>query len=219
MVPLVESERILLIAPNGTFDRSGSRFWNATDACCNFYRSTVDDVGYIRSLIADIREDYNVDRRRVYLVGHSNGAFMAHRLACEAAAEIAGIASLAGATFEDPSDCQPSEPVSILGIHGDADDTVLCAGGNFGSLYPGALETIMRWQIYDECAPQLMIEPTFVDLDRDTPGADTEIHRFVECARGTGVELWRIHGGAHIPTVSRDFGSRVWQWLSQHPKQ
>ena len=47
---------------------------------------------------------------------------MAYRMACQSADLIAGIASLAGATFLDPSRCAPSQPVNILHIHGTADD-------------------------------------------------------------------------------------------------
>lgn len=218
LIPLIESEGILIVAPDGTIDRNGSHFWNATPACCNFFRSSVDDVGYVRGLIADIRKDYNVDRRRIYLVGHSNGAFMAHRLACDAAHEIAAIVSLAGATFEDPAACAPSEPVSVLDIHGDADNTILYEGGATGALYPSELETMAHWQVYNQCAPGLVADPTSLDLDRSLPGNETEVQRFNGCARGTGVELWTIHGGAHIPTLSHNFAPLLWQWLSNHPK-
>src|SRR5215467_1279540 len=42
---LAQQDSFLLALPDGTKDTTGSRFWNATDACCNFYGSTVDDVG------------------------------------------------------------------------------------------------------------------------------------------------------------------------------
>lgn len=64
---------------------------------------------------------FNVDARRVYLVGNSNGAFMAHRYACEHPARIAAIAGLVGAMRTGPSVCSPAAGVSILHIHGDAD--------------------------------------------------------------------------------------------------
>jgi polyhydroxybutyrate depolymerase len=216
---LVESKGILIIAPDGTIDRSGFRFWNATPACCNFDGSSVDDVGYIRGLIADIRHDYNVDRQRIYLIGHSNGAFMAHRLACEAAHDIAAIVALAGATFKDAADCAPSEPVSVLDIHGDADVEILYEGGQInGVAYPSEIETMAHWQVYDHCAPGLVTDPTPLNLDFSLAGNETTVQYFNGCARGTAVELWTIHGGAHIPNLRRQFPTLVWQWLSDHPK-
>ena len=55
---------------------------------------------------------------------------MAYRMACESADLIAGIVSLAGATFLDPARCVPSQPVNILHIpvsytHLRAHETVL----------------------------------------------------------------------------------------------
>src|SRR5262245_12637533 len=36
LAPLAERVPFLCVRPNGTVDTSGSRFWNATNACCNF---------------------------------------------------------------------------------------------------------------------------------------------------------------------------------------
>jgi len=218
LTQLVDSAGFLLLAPDGTLDATGNRFWNATDACCDFGGINVDDVAYIHGLIDDVELDYNVDRKRVYLVGHSNGAFMAHRMACDDAAEIGAIVSLAGATFEDATLCKPSEPVSILDIHGDADDTILYNGGTTVHPYPSEMQTMTDWQVHDQCTPGLVTDPTTLNLDSRLPGNETTIQRFDGCARGTDVELWTIHGGAHIPTFTNDIGTDIWQWLSDHPK-
>lgn len=80
---LVDGHGVLLAAPDGTLDAQGNRFWDArTDACCNFKGPPVDDVKYLRSLLKEIRAAWKVDPRRIYVVGHSNGGFMAHRLGC-----------------------------------------------------------------------------------------------------------------------------------------
>jgi polyhydroxybutyrate depolymerase len=225
LVPLANTGGFLLIAPDGTVDPSGHHFWGLPDACCSAACSTVDDISYIRELIADIRRNYNVDPKRIYLVGHSNGAFLAQRIACVAAPDIAAIVSLAGATYENAQACNPSQPVSVLDIHGDADTTVLYDGGDIGITagnlcltYPGELVTLAHWQEYDHCAAGLVSDPTTVNLDYLLPGNETSIQRFTGCAQATDVELWTIHGGAHIPTLSSEFAPRVWQWLSDHPK-
>jgi len=216
---LVESQGVLMAAPDGTVDDGGRRFWNATAACCNFFASTVDDVAYIRNLIAEIRTDYNVDRRRIYLFGHSNGGFMAHRLACAAASEVAAIVSLAGATFDDPTDCAPAQPVSILDIHGTNDGTISYEGGQIGSNgYPSAEETLARWQIYNRCRSELIADAATLDVDR-LAGNETTMTRYDGCASASAVELWTIQGGAHQPTLTPSFPNLVWQWLSAHPKR
>ena len=54
----------------------------------------------MRAVIADVASRYNVDRKRVFVQGLSNGAFMAHLLACQAADLIAAVnATGYGLTF------------------------------------------------------------------------------------------------------------------------
>ena len=68
--------------PDGTSDSDGHEFWNATDACCDFDRSDVDDGAYLSSVIHDIQATFAVDPKRIDLIGHSNGAFMSYAMAC-----------------------------------------------------------------------------------------------------------------------------------------
>ena len=100
---LANAKTFLLATPDGTSDPTPKQFWNATDACCNFYGSAVDDVKYVTAILDEAALKFRVDPKRVYAVGHSNGGFMAHRLACDRAARIAAIVSLAGATWKDPA--------------------------------------------------------------------------------------------------------------------
>ena len=55
----------VLVAPDGTLDRTGQRFWNATDACCNFFGDSVDDVAYLHGLVREVAAAYHVDSRRI----------------------------------------------------------------------------------------------------------------------------------------------------------
>ncbi len=218
--PLSDQLGFLYAYPNGTRDANGYRFWNATDACCDFYSNGVDDSGYLRDLIDAVKAQANVDDRRVHLIGHSNGGFMSYRMACDHADVIASIASLAGATFLDPNDCLPVAPVHVLQIHGTADATVLYAGGCFSGsyCYPGAVETVERWAAYDGCA--LVGEPgAALNLDASLPGAETQVTSYASgCARGGSAELWTIVGGSHVPSLSNDFSGLVIDFLYAHPK-
>lgn len=107
----------LFAAPDGMKDRTGAPFWNATRACCNFGNVTTDDSTYLSQLVVDISAAYNVDAKRVYFVGHSNGGFMSYRMACDHSEQVAAIASLAGAMVDDVSLCTPTTSVSVLGHH------------------------------------------------------------------------------------------------------
>jgi polyhydroxybutyrate depolymerase len=217
--PLAEERGFLYVHPDGLKDPIGNGFWNATDACCNFLANPVDDVAYISAIIDQVQAKYNVDPKRIYLAGHSNGGFMSYRMACEKAGKIAAIASLAGETFADPATCKPSEPVSVLQIQGTADGTINYEGGEIrGVKYPGAETTTATWAKYNGCQTTPAPEATKVDLDVGIAGDESSISTYSGCAPGTSVELWTIDGGAHIPALSPTFGSKVIDFLFAHPK-
>jgi len=210
---------VVFAAPDGTIDEGEARFWNATDACCDFYASGVDDSTYLVDLIDEIGTRVNVDPNRVYVVGHSNGGFMAHRFACDHADRIAAIASLAGPTFENQGDCAATEPVSVLQIHGTADMDILYEGGVHGSsgvVYPGAVETVQRWAVVDGCDPTSS-EGAPRDIEVNIEGAETTVQSYPGCD-GTAVDLWSIEGGEHVPSLVEDFSAQVIDWLLAQSK-
>lgn len=218
----VSPRRFLLALPEGTRDAGGKQFWNATDACCNFLNAPVDDVAYLRALIADMKARYNVDSDRVYVIGHSNGGFMALRMACEMSDEIAAVMSLAGAGFSDAMRCSPSRSVHVLQVHGDNDQTVLFAGGVglvAGALpYPGAERTVGDWATRNGCAMTRMSTGADLDLDSVLVGAETTREAHTGCRAGGSAELWRIRGGSHIPTFGTTWAPAVVDWLYAHAR-
>lgn len=212
---LVDEAGVIVVAPDGTVDSGGNRFWNATDYCCNFNGSTVDDVAYIAKLITDISAEWNIDPKRVYVTGHSNGGFMSYRMACEHPELIAGIMALAGDTWADAAKCHPSEPVSVLDIQGDADRTIE-HDGEPG--YPGARESVGMWAGYDGCSGTLVSSGADLDLESALAGAETTTEHNSVCPAGIDVALWTVRGGSHLPTFNDSFRARMWDWLAAHPK-
>lgn len=210
-----ESDRrgFLYALPDGTVDIRDDRFWNATEACCDFYGSGVDDVAYLRQLIDAVSSAYTVDPARVYVVGHSNGGFMAHRLACEHADAITAIVSLAGMPPHDPSRCAPERPVSVLQIHGTDDDTIPYDGGANGSNpFPSVSTTLQRWRDLDGCTGEgTTLEP--LDLDSGLSGSETTVTTYDGCRDGARVELWAIDGGGHVPGFGAGFAPAVVDFL------
>ncbi len=223
LADLVEKEGILLVAPDGTSDQDGMPFWNATDGCCDFWSSGVDDTAYIGGLIDEIRSVYNVDFDRIYFFGHSNGGFMSYRMSCERSGDIAAMISLAGASFFDRADCAPSASVSVLQIHGSDDNTVLYDGDTSllnhpGHPYPSASASLEHWANYHGCGSSRSEVPPALDIDSSITGDETTAERFQGCPDGVDLELWTMAGGSHLPTFAPDFADRMWAWLSAHPR-
>jgi polyhydroxybutyrate depolymerase len=193
---LARKHGVVVAVPSANIDSRGSPFWNATDACCDFDGRKPDDVGYVLGVIRELVARGVADPKRVYLVGFSNGGFLAHRIACDHASEIAAIVSIGAG---GPSVCKPSTPVSILEVHGNGDTVVPSAGGRLGrglpnvGTFPSLRAALDAWATVDGCGAP------------DAGGRRA-------CTRGA-IELWSLPGD-HWPDVGADFGERVWGWLA-----
>jgi polyhydroxybutyrate depolymerase len=213
-----EREGFLLAYPNGTRDPMGNRFWNATDACCDFYGRDVDDVAYLDAVIDEISGRYPVDQARVFLVGHSNGAFMAHRYACDRSGRVAAIVTLAGMQWQVPSRCGASSPVSVLHVHGSDDGTIRYEGGSTPKgAYPGAVDTAGTWAGKNGCSGNLTSTGRRLDLDTSVAGEETTVDRYGGCA-SVDVELWTIDEGRHIPAFNSHWAEAIWDFMAAHPQ-
>jgi polyhydroxybutyrate depolymerase len=220
LTPLADSLGFLYAYPDGTVDSDGKRFWNATNACCDYGTPKVDDSTYLSDLVTEIGVQYSVDPKRVFFLGHSNGGFMAYRMACDHSDQIAAIVSLAGAMWEDTTQCPASDPVSVLEIHGTADTVILYDGGALvGAPYPGAQTTVSDWVAFDGCETLANTSSPNLDLDAVLPGTETTVTKYGQgCKPGGHAELWSIVGGSHIPTLSGQFAPDAVGYLLAHPK-
>lgn len=124
-----DKEGFIVAFPNGTsrFPRQHLATWNAGNCCGSARDKNVDDVGFVRQVIADIQRQVPIDRARIFATGMSNGGMMSYRLACEAADIIRAVAAVAGT--DNTQTCKPSQPVSVLHIHARDDTHVLFDGG------------------------------------------------------------------------------------------
>ena len=141
LLPLQEDANnngYIFAKPEGSQDGLGEFYWNATDACCDMWGNNPDHVGYLLALVESIQSKYNVDPQRVHLIGHSNGGFMCHRMACEASEVFASFSSISVAMWDNPEICQPEEPIHVLIIHGTFEPVIMWLGGYIGfTPYPG----------------------------------------------------------------------------------
>lgn len=196
-----------LLLPDGTEDASGNPHWDVLGAA-------LDDHAYLRGLLEEVVEAVPVDRGRVLVIGHSNGAFMAYRLACDSADLVTGVASLAGSQAQHA--CAPTEDVAILQIHGSADSTVLYDGGAIAGLeYPSAPALVDDWAMRQGCDPT-PTDGASLDLTPDVDGAETRVAAYAGCR--AEVTLWTMEGVEHIPAIGANFTPSVLDWLREHPR-
>ncbi len=218
-----DAEGFLAVYPEGTGE---SLTWNA-GLCCGFAgRRAVDDVGFLRAVIAAVAAEYTIDFQRVYVTGMSNGAMMAYRLGCEAGDVFAAIAPVAGAL--EVEDCAPAVPVSTIVFHGTADLYVPYAGGvapverrGMDRDYPAVPDTVSFWAGSVGCTGST------------DEGMSAHVVRQVRtgCQPGLAVELYSIDGGGHawpggeragprgdIPSTEVSATDEIWEFFVAHPK-
>ena len=73
-------------------------------------------------------KEYNIDKKRVFVTGLSNGGFMSYRMAHDHSDLITAIVPFAGVGF-DQWPTNPKNPVSVLHLHGTKDKTIKWACG------------------------------------------------------------------------------------------
>ncbi|HEX4493788.1 MAG TPA: alpha/beta hydrolase-fold protein [Acidimicrobiia bacterium] len=203
---LVSSGQAFVIAPDGLVDGSGNQYWNADPACCDFDHANPDDVGFIGGLIDDVSAAWPIDPGAVTLLGHSNGGFMAYKMACARADVVTNIEVLAGAAASDPTTCTPSRAVEVLHMHGTIDNEVP---------YDVAVPSVEQWATHDACG-SAMTAGSDLDLDTTLPGAETTTATIDGCPTGITVELWSITGASHIPTLAADFSTTMLDYSAAH---
>ncbi len=202
----------ILVVPQGTGDADGHLSWNASAACCGTGPDGPDDVGYLHRVLEDLRRHAAVDPGRVYAIGESNGAFMAHRWACAGAKDLRAIVSISGAApGPDDSPCAPAAPVSVLQIHGDQDRIIRFEGGRLGrGRYPSVRESVETWRRLDLCEPT----PRTVRRWRLFLGASRM--ESWSCPRAQ-VALWTVEGGAHHIRSLRFSADEILDFLTAAP--
>ena len=211
--PIAKKSGIIYIAPDGTMSPEGKRFWNASKSCCNKFNQEVDDVAYINSLIDEISAKTPVDPKRIYLIGHSNGAFMSYSFACKTN-KVAAIVAIAGAMDVNP-ECTPSAPVSLLDIHGTADKAIKINGGVMNANpYTSATETVKTIAQVNKCSNPTTSKKNF---EPTIKGAETTVINY-SCDTHTHLQFWKIAKGSHSPKLPSDFAQQVISFLLQQSK-
>ena len=128
-----------------------------------------------------------IDATRVYVTGMSNGGFMSHRLACEAADVFAAAAPVAGVLGIPPEDCNPSRPIPVLHVHGTA-DTLVPYDGDTTLGFVSVPETFDGWSMRDGCTDEAMVTFTQDDVSCQSHSA---------CDAGVAITLCSVDGGGH----------------------
>ena len=191
---IAESGEAVICYPQGTADDFGINHWNA-----NLGISDTDDIGFVSELVEYLQESYELSADCTFSCGMSNGGFMSYTLACERPDLFRAIGSVTGnMSAYDQLNCDPSNVLPVIHLHGTLDPTVsynqgvILEGpwsGGWGveevmDFWTGLMETT---ETTEEAMPNtVLLDLTTVDFIRHfgSPGGQ-EFHHY------------RVNGGLH----------------------
>ncbi|MES2047075.1 MAG: prolyl oligopeptidase family serine peptidase [Pseudomonadota bacterium] len=124
--------------------------WNAGKCCGLPAEKNIDDLAYIQTTVHAIADKYGIDERRIYGVGHSNGAMMTQKIMCETSLYAAAV-PISGTLENNASICSPARGKRLMAIHGAEDRNVPIIGGKGSkgisrTLYASEAATAEVWQ-------------------------------------------------------------------------
>lgn len=221
LVAQSEASGWIVVFPNG-FSRLGGKLatWNA-GLCCGAARDRgSDDVGFLRTVVAEVQRRLSIDPRRVFATGMSNGGMMSYRLACEASDVFRAVAAVAGT--DGTTDCRPGRPVPVFHIHARDDDRVLFHGGSGSASdthadFVSVPATVDKWARLNACRGPTETVPK-------GPGVVCEVRRGCQggaevrvCVTDTGGHSWpggrKALGGRGSSAL--DATTEIWDFFSR----
>lgn len=231
---LSDRESFVLVYPAGV-----DHAWNdgREDNPTTTVREGVDDVGFLSAVMDDVAARVSIDKRRVYMTGMSNGAFMSSRFACERAERVASIGLVVGTIGPNVlARCRPARPVSVIAWSGTSDPLVPFEGGavHLGRFERGqaasAADTARLWTTQAKCDRTVLPASRVLPDSDPNDGSTVRLDEY-PCAEAA-VAIYTVQGGGHtwpggkqylssrfVGSVNRDVQATevIWAFFAAHP--
>ena len=219
-----DSAGFVAVYPNG-MGFGMMRFFNAGGAPS----AKADDVKFTAEVLDDLATVINVDAKRVYATGMSNGGMMVYRLAAELSDRIAAIAAVSGTLCIDQPN--PKRPVPVIHFHGAADTIVPFNGPNGRTprflKFQSVDATVRTWVKLDGCPEEPKIT-SLPDIAKDGTTVTRKVYG--PGKDGAEVVLYVIEGGGHTwpghepmvgflgkSTKNISANDLIWEFFVKHP--
>jgi polyhydroxybutyrate depolymerase len=196
---VTQMESAILVRPQGA-----NRTWDHLPSGLDDWRRLsgadgvpVDDIAFLRRVIADVVQNDGGDPNNVFVYGISTGGYMTVKIACEMAGEVSAVANLiATARLDQFERCASSKPVPYL-LMASKSDPINPYGGfdrGGGSSLLGAEETVRRMASRNGCQTTSQ-----QDLPANTsdPQMTATILAHAGCTENAQVVFIRLDGSDH----------------------
>ncbi|PJZ46564.1 alpha/beta hydrolase family esterase [Leptospira brenneri] len=192
---LADRKGFIVVFPDG-YKRSWADGRGNTPADEN----KINDITFIELLVKRLIAEGSVNPKEIFLVGHSNGGFMAQRLAVEKPELWKGVLSVAAQvsvfTLKRKLTLK-SNPVSVGIMAGTEDPIVPFSGGYVrdGGEILSVEDSILRWKEWNSCK-----EPANQKTENykeESTELKIDFIRYESCAENTKVGLIQLNGLGH----------------------
>jgi polyhydroxybutyrate depolymerase len=174
-------EGFAIAAPDGI-----NGHWNDGRGAVN---SDVDDISFVKEIVASLKSELPVDVTKIYAVGSSNGGIFTQRLACEFCDVLVAVATVGGPLPSNFAQRRPS-PMSILGIQGDEDPRVPIDGTRHS--IESAASTMNFWASVNSCNPT----PTVTHIPPKVSDT-TSVDEYIFSGGSADVVYYIVRGMGH----------------------
>lgn len=150
-----------------------------------------DDIGFVSKLLDELPKVVNVDSKRIYATGMSNGAMMCYRVAAELSERIAAVAPVSGTMVIE--EFKPKRPVPVMHFHGTADKLVPFGEPGKKSAFRCVEDCVQMWMKVNDCPKEAKV--------KEFPNKSDKLHvtqkTYGPGKNGSEVILCVIDGGGH----------------------
>ncbi len=212
---LANKDGFIIVFPQGVDKQwNGGRDAELYPAMANAapFREQLDDVGFLTKVVLKVSDVHDIDPKRIFTCGMSNGGFMSNRLVCERP-DIFRAAGVVTAQMDTcfVNKCNPKRAVSLMIFNGTEDKAVPYYGGDVGGKRGHVISTkdyVDFWLVKNNC----LTNKSTIDIpDEDGDGVWATRDTYENCEDDNKLILYTIHGGGHTwPGIN----SVVYGWFA-----
>lgn len=191
---LSDKENFIVVYPDAY-----KRHWNDGRGVQKYesHKQNIDDVGFISKLIDELAKELNIDVKRVYVTGASNGAYMTNRLAIEISDKIAAIGPVMATVHNEIAKKNPGRKIPVIYFHGTKDPLAYYDGGDIVSgkdISLSAEGLVEYWVERNGCGNEPKVEELSDKVDDET-----KITKYIYKNEKENIEVifYKVEGGGH----------------------
>jgi polyhydroxybutyrate depolymerase len=215
-----DKEGFITIYPEGNpiLHNDSHLAWNVPNWGIFHPARKADDVKFVSEVIDRASKEMSIDPNRTYVAGFSNGGMLAQEVASQNADKVAAVA-LVGTALSG-KDKTPSNPVSVIDIHGTSDPVVPYENWD-NSLKLVKMQPVSYTSDYWKQADgingqgQYSVKGNIVSQDSVNAKTGVEVKQIGVIG---GVHTWP--GKTNVDTADQSFDAtdEIWNFFSHHTR-